>query len=74
MNPVWIHWAIYFVAGVGLEPRADEVREAASPSGGQGSEIFYDGELVEPEIKYETRVTKSLRLRNKIMNPVWNTL
>jgi len=52
MNPVWIHRAIYFVAGVGLEPRADEVREAASPSGGQGSEIFYDGELVEPEIKY----------------------
>ena len=38
--------------GKGVEPRADEVREAASPSGGQGSEIFCNGELVEPEAKY----------------------
>jgi len=37
----------------GIEPRAREAgRKSERPSGGQGSEIFYDGELCEPEIKY----------------------
>jgi hypothetical protein len=37
----------------GIEPRAREAgRQSERPSGGQGSEIFYDGELCEPEIKY----------------------
>ena len=37
---------------MGIEPSPDGVREAAGASGGQGSEIFYDGELAELEIKY----------------------
>ena len=36
----------------GLEPSPGEAREADRASGGRASEIFYDGELVEPEIKY----------------------
>jgi len=37
---------------MGIEPSPDGVREAAGASGGQGSEIFCNGELVEPEAKY----------------------
>ena len=51
---------------MGIEPSPDGVREAAGASGGQGSEIFCNGELVESEAKYETRVTDShLGHRNK---------
>jgi hypothetical protein len=50
----------FFILVGGFEPRAREAgRQSERPSGGQGSEIFYDGELCEPEIKYETRVTES---------------
>ena len=53
---------------MGIEPSPDGVREAAGASGGQGSEIFCNGELVEPEAKYETRVTDS-HLGHKSVSP-----
>jgi len=46
------------LAGQGLEPSRREascsnfMRTTETASGGRGSEIFYDGELCEPEIKY----------------------
>lgn len=46
------HWVIYFMRRRGLEPSRREACEAETASGGRTNEIFYNGEFVEPEIKY----------------------
>jgi hypothetical protein len=47
----------FLVLSAGVEPRADEVCEAASSSGGRRVRYF----MRDNEIKYETRVTDSRR-------------